>query len=221
MPLNVSKCVELIMKQWNWAVWIENDTRYPLLSTIWNVVRAQSLVRHRQVLSTMDTLLYKNPKIPAKQEFVPKCTNTKFHSPEPLAKRLPFHAQMNISLTVHSYSSAHGWKSHRLMVNTISHRFICGNYGSLHHEIICEPINLWHALPLKDSPGSGVKRGCTASAAQKTGLSKRNGTDFSRAMKYQSNLPSSYSSKANARAATDMSWEQGACDWHCSEPKYY
>lgn len=87
---------------------------------------------------------------------------------------------MNILLTVHSYSSAHSWKSHRLMVKTISHRFICGNYSSHHHEIIREPINLWHAL---GSPGYSVKWGRTASAAQKTGLSKGNGTAFSWAMK--------------------------------------
>lgn len=101
-------------------------------------------------------------------------TNTKFHSPEPLAKGLSFHAQINISPTVHSYSQAHKWKSHRLTVKTRTHRFICGNYSFYHHEITWEPINLWHISLCTTEPCRSKVRlhsfCCTKDRSKKRGL---------------------------------------------------
>lgn len=164
------------MKQWNHAVWIGSDTWYALLHTIWSVVSSQSLVKFRYVISAMFSCspLEGNMYLPLhkatrflQDKSSHQCTNTKFQSPEPLAKVLTSHAQINISPTVHSYSPAHKQESHRLTLKTRTHRFICGNYSSCPHEITWEPINLWHTLLLQGSLLRRVKWVCTEDRCRK------------------------------------------------------
>lgn len=84
-----------------------------------------------------------------KNKSLHQCTDTKFHSTQPLAKGLVLHAQINISplrtLMVQYTGEV------RLTVKTRTHGSLHGTHSFWLHEVIWEPVNPCYSLPLQGS----------------------------------------------------------------------